>query len=82
MKYKYDESKLIGNVLMPFFVKDIFKKEMFGDGVEKQFENLQLMVPTEYDAYLKQMYGDYMQLPPEEKRVGEHFYHTYYNKDI
>lgn len=82
LKYKYDECKLIGNVLMPFFVKDIFKKEMFGDGVEKQFENLQLMVPTEYDAYLKQMYGDYMQLPPEEKRVGEHFYHTYYNKDI
>lgn len=82
LKYKYDDCKLIGNVLMPFFVKDIFKKEMFGDGVEKQFENLQLMVPTEYDAYLKQMYGDYMQLPPEEKRVGEHFYHTYYIKDI
>lgn len=82
LKYKYDECKLIGNVLMPFFVKDIFEKEMFGDGVEKQFENLQLMVPTKYDAYLKHMYGDYMQLPPEEKRVGEHFYHTYYIKDI
>lgn len=81
LRYRYDDCKLIGNVLMPFFIKDIFEKEMFGDGVEKQFENLMLMVPTEYDAYLTQIYGDYMQLPPEDKRVGEHFYNTYYAED-
>ena len=80
LSYKYDDCKLVGNVLMPFFVKDIFDKDIFGDGVEKEFENLLLKVPTKYDVYLKQMYGDYMTLPPEDKRVGEHFYNTYYKK--
>ena len=80
LSYKYDECKLVGNVLMPFFVKDIFDKNIFGDGVEKEFENLMLKVPTNYDAYLKHMYGDYMTLPPEEKRIGEHFYNTYYKE--
>lgn len=76
--YDYDNCKLVGNVLMPFFVKDIFHKEIFGDGIEKKYENLSLKVPKDYDAYLKQMYGDYMKLPPKEKQKGEHFYHTYY----
>lgn len=80
LSYNYDECKLIGNVLMPFFIKDIFNKEIFGAGVEKKFEDLYLKVPTEYDKYLKQMYGDYMKLPPKEKQKGEHFYHTYYKK--
>lgn len=48
--------------------------------MEKEFENLLLKIPTNYDAYLKQMYGDYMTLPPEEKRIGEHFYNTYYKE--
>lgn len=83
LKYNYNDCKLVGNVLMPFFVKDVFPKNIFEEGVEKQFENLQLQVPKEYDFYLKQIYGDYMKLPPEEKRKGEHFYHTYYaNKEM
>lgn len=78
LSFKYAESKLVGNVLMPFFVKDIFDKDIFGDGTEMQFENLSLKIPLNYDAYLKQMYGDYMKLPPKNKQVGEHFYNTYY----
>lgn len=76
--YDYNSCRLVGNVLMPFFVKDIFDKEIFGEGVEKKFENLSLRVPRDYDTYLKQLYGDYMKLPPKEKQKGEHFYHTYY----
>lgn len=30
-----------------------------------------------FDAYLTKIYGDYMQLPPEEKRVSQHAYDTY-----
>ena len=37
------------------------------------FENIEFKVPKNYDEYLKRAYGDYMQLPPEEKRwVGHH----------
>lgn len=72
------ECKVVGNVLMPFFVKDIFDKKIFGKGVEQQFEGLYLKIPEKFDKYLTQIYGDYMKLPPFEKRKGEHFYHTYY----
>lgn len=32
------------------------------------FDGVRCRVPVEYDSVLKQLYGDYMQLPPEDKR--------------
>ena len=34
-------------------------------------------VPKNYDAVLSRIYGDYMQLPPLEKRVPQHGYTAY-----
>lgn len=42
------------------------------------FENLMLPIPEHYDEYLKHLYGDYMQLPPPEKRKE----HTPYIMDL
>lgn len=33
-----------------------------------EFEKMMCPVPNNWDAYLKSLYGDYMQLPPENKR--------------
>lgn len=32
------------------------------------FEKIEFNASVDYDSYLKQAYGDYMQLPPEESR--------------
>jgi LPS biosynthesis protein len=36
---------------------------------EMEFENHKFLVPANPDAYLKAFYGNYMQIPPEEKRL-------------
>jgi lipopolysaccharide cholinephosphotransferase len=36
------------------------------------FEDMEVLIPAGYDRYLKRQYGDYMQLPPPEKRVSTH----------
>ncbi|GFI44012.1 hypothetical protein IMSAGC018_01691 [Lachnospiraceae bacterium] len=37
---------------------------------EMQFEHLKVKMPNKYDVYLKRLFGDYMCLPPEDKRVN------------
>jgi lipopolysaccharide cholinephosphotransferase len=36
------------------------------------FEDDYFSVPKMYKEYLEMRYGDYMQLPPEDQRVGVH----------
>lgn len=36
------------------------------------FEGNPVMIMNDSDYYLRKMYGDYMQLPPEDKRSGHH----------
>ena len=36
---------------------------------EVEFEGKRFLGPANPDAYLRDLYGDYMQVPPEEKRV-------------
>ena len=56
----------------------IFQSEWFHDVIEVPFEDTTLIIPRAYDAYLRKLYGDYMQLPPEEKRIS----HPHYFFDI
>lgn len=46
------------------------KREWLKKRKQYKFENLLLWGPKDYDSYLTYIYGDYMTLPPEEKRVA------------
>lgn len=52
--------------------KDIFNSEWFNSTCEVEFEHIKVSAPIGYDAILKQLYKDYMSLPPVEKRVPHH----------
>ena len=77
-KYKFGETKRVGSVLSPYFLREIFDYESFANPIELQFEDVTLKCPSDYDSYLKQIYGeDYMTPPPEDKRGGHHSYKIY-----
>lgn len=49
--------------------REVFRKEMFQDLIQVPFNGELFYVPRNYDAYLKNLYQDYMKLPPEEDRA-------------
>ena len=52
------------------FQQSYFPVEAFGTGREGVFENIKCMIPSDPDAILRTIYGDYMKLPPEQQRQG------------
>ena len=56
----------------PKYMKNWYPKEAFKKAVFKQFEDREMPIPVGYDEYLKIAFGNYMEMPPVEKRVGHH----------
>ena len=52
--------------------KWVIPEECFSEFVLLPFEGEMFLCPKEYDKYLKSAYGDYMTLPPKDKRVNRH----------
>lgn len=50
----------------------VIRKSLFGTPQYVPFEDTFLPVPEHYHEYLTQVFGNYMELPPEDKRVGLH----------
>ncbi len=49
-------------------LKEVMPKTVFGKPTLYAFENIKLYGAEQYDAYLRHLYNDYMQLPPENQR--------------
>lgn len=56
----------------PDYVHMIIPREGSEQLLEVPFEGHTVMIPKNYDGVLKVVYGDYMTLPPEEKRNPSH----------
>ncbi|MDD6152431.1 MAG: LicD family protein [Elusimicrobia bacterium] len=52
--------------------KEIVPTEWYAEGTVLTFEGLQVKGPKHYDKWLRHIYGNYMKLPPLEKRVAAH----------
>ena len=71
-RYKWNTSEFSGTITGAYKTREIVPTKYFGNGKLYDFEDIKLMGPEMYDEYLTHMYGDYMQLPPEDKRKS-HF---------
>lgn len=70
--YKNKRSSLIHNFCGPYKKKDIFPASYFEKTERVDFEQSQFSVITNYHEVLTSIYGDYMTLPPKERRTTRH----------
>lgn len=52
--------------------KEIMPARVFEEYIDCDFEDQRFKILKEYHNYLTNLYGDYMKLPPEDKRVTHH----------
>lgn len=53
--------------------KQVWNRELMDDSIDLQYDGRYLNAPIGYDELLSVVYGDYMKLPPEDKRLRNHF---------
>ena len=68
MKYTAEESDYLINYYGRWKAKEIIHKSVFGEPQSYGFENTTLTGVEDANGYLSSLYGNYMQLPPEDER--------------
>lgn len=68
----YENSMGYYNTICPW------NKSDFEEIMDASFEGLTIKIMRGYDNLLSNVYGDYMKLPPEEKRVSHHSFEAYW----
>lgn len=70
--HKKYNSDYCGDIVWGYSFREVSFKKEFDTAIYATFEDGTYPVPIGYDSYLKRIYGDYMVLPPEDKRVSTH----------
>ena len=65
---------------IPDELRQEYDPRWFDDTVYLNLGGTEYPAPAGYKELLRTMFGDYMQLPPEDKRFPEHFYLTDFHK--
>lgn len=71
-EYLVENSDKIGCIVAGYGECEVMNKEAFFPVSEITFEGKKYMCMNQPHVYLSQLYGDYMQLPPVEKRKKSH----------
>ena len=64
----YDKTDYFVNAMGAYKFKEMFHKKYYGEGRAYPFEDTLIQGPVDYDFVCKQLYGDYMTPPAEDKR--------------
>lgn len=71
-KYRFEYSRFAGILVWGYGKREVCPKSVFNKQIDVLFEGNYFKGPEDYDTYLTNVYGDYMKLPPVEKRQSSH----------
>ena len=72
-RYDWKKQNYAGTVSASLFSKEVMPREIWGQGVELPFEDTQFKVPTDFDSYLKRLYGqNYRYEEPSDDKKKSH----------
>lgn len=72
MSYSPRKAAYAINFWSPYKFREEMPVEWYGKGKFLPFESIMIHVPNEPEKILEKLYGDYMQLPPEDQRNIQH----------
>ncbi|MEY8395858.1 LicD family protein [Lachnospiraceae bacterium 45-P1] len=73
VKHTNTNNEIVG-VISQYEWKELMRREWFEKYIEVEFENHVFMICEGYHELLTSIYGDYMKLPDEDKRIPTHNY--------
>lgn len=73
----YETSEVVGPYYWVEKTRAFLPRRIYDELVPYSFEGKEYPATKDYDTVLKALFGDYMQLPPVEKRVSHHAYDSY-----
>lgn len=68
----FDDCLWFGNLVGNWMERELMPRSCLGEPTEYPFGSLRVFGPQRYDEYLTNLYGNWRQLPPEEKRKSHH----------
>ncbi len=81
-RHDFDACEYVGVLGGRAGVKETMKKSSMEPAQLMDFDGYQFYVAANYDEYLTNLYGDYMQLPPESERVSRHEINVYWKEGM
>ena len=77
-QHDFYKCKYVANLCSDKRARSVIERSCFDSYTELEFEGEQFKAFIGYRTYLENMYGDYMQLPPEDKRMTHHTFTAYW----
>ena len=74
---RFEDAPLAGAYFGDDEIREFMPREWFESYTELEFEGKHYPAIAHYDGYLRHLFGDYLQMPPEEQRISHHLYKTY-----
>lgn len=68
----YDDYRYVANCMSTYRDREIIDKSLIGTPTRYSFEGVSILGPERADEYLAHIYGNWRELPPEEKRQTTH----------